>query len=80
MRDASLPALRLRPVQRRLTGRMSPTIGYPDGLLTRTGGVDDGLPPGRVLLDSYGQERAGGGASARLHENWSASGRLLFLA
>jgi 2-polyprenyl-6-methoxyphenol hydroxylase-like FAD-dependent oxidoreductase len=44
LRDASLPALRLPPVQRRLAGRMSQvTVGYPDGPLTRPGQVA-GLP------------------------------------
>ena len=44
LRDASLPALRLPPVQRRLAGRMSQTVlGYPDSPLTRPGRVA-GLP------------------------------------
>jgi hypothetical protein len=44
LRDASLPAFRLPPVQRRLAGRMSQTVmGYPDSPLTRPGRVA-GLP------------------------------------
>jgi hypothetical protein len=44
LRDASLPAFRLPPVQRRLAGRMSQTVtGYPDSPLTRPGRIA-GLP------------------------------------
>ena len=44
LRDTSLPAFRLPPVQRRLAGRMSQTVmGYPDSPLTRPGRVA-GLP------------------------------------
>jgi len=63
VRDAGLPALRRRPVQRRLTGgmslvqrrltgRMRPTaVGFPDGLLTGTGRTG-GLPkPGKRMRD-----------------------------
>lgn len=52
VRDASLPALRLPPVQRRVAGRMSQiAVGYPDSPLTRTGRAD-GLPtPGKRMPD-----------------------------
>lgn len=52
IRDASLPAFRLPPVQRRLAGRMSQTvIAYPDSPLSRPGRLA-GLPkPGARMPD-----------------------------
>jgi hypothetical protein len=52
LRDASLPALRLPPVQRRLAGRMSQVaVAYPDSMLTRRGHVAGVPDPGRRMPD-----------------------------